>query len=140
MQSIPSYLTTPVSYLFSYCTSFATFDHTCHVYKKYARSRNVANINYSRENHLWRIPAYKSLSELMSSINFITEDLVQKLRIRHHSRTLSVKRIENSISKVGAKVSALVKSRAKFCVMMHLGWRIMYNIELALEKKPLKHE
>ncbi|XP_036334905.1 uncharacterized protein LOC118745549 [Rhagoletis pomonella] len=95
------------------------------------------------------LPA-RALLDSGSQVNFMTEDLAQKLRTRHQGVTLNVIGIGNANQKVRTKLNAFVKSRVnnyefsvEFWIMRSIsannpdrnvnitGWKIPKNINLA---------
>ena len=81
--------------------------HTTSVLDRVMLATAVILVRASCEENL---PA-RALLDSGSQVNFMMEDLAQKLRIRRQNRTLNMIGIGNSNTKVGAKLSAFVKSR-----------------------------
>ncbi|XP_053956156.1 uncharacterized protein LOC128861806 [Anastrepha ludens] len=140
--------------LHQYPVSFATAPqlstshamHTTSTPDRVMLATAVVNVKGSSGEYL---PA-RTLLDSGSQVNFMTEDLAQKLRIRRESTTLNIIGIGNATKKVRTKLNTFVKSRvnnyefsAQFWIMRSIsashpdrnvninGWKIPKNISLA---------
>ncbi|XP_054745963.1 uncharacterized protein LOC129250358 [Anastrepha obliqua] len=140
--------------LHQYPVSFATAPqlstshamHTMSTPDRVMLATAVVNVKGSSGEYL----AARALLDSGSQVNFMTEDLAQKLRIRRESTTLNIIGIGNATKKVRTKLNTFVKSRvnnyefsAQFWIMRSIsashpdrnvninGWKIPKNISLA---------
>ncbi|XP_053968655.1 uncharacterized protein LOC128870082 [Anastrepha ludens] len=140
--------------LHQYPVSFATAPqlstshamHTTSTPDRVMLATAVVNVKGSSGEYL----AARALLDSGSQVNFMTEDLAQKLRIRRESTTLNIIGIGNATKKVRTKLNTFVKSRvnndefsAQFWIMRSIsashpdrnvninGWKIPKNISLA---------
>ncbi|XP_054746940.1 uncharacterized protein LOC129252836 [Anastrepha obliqua] len=141
--------------LHQYPVSFATAPqlstshamHTTSTPDRVMLATAVVNVKGSSGEYL----AARALLDSGSQVNFMTEDLAQKLRIRRESTTLNIIGIGNATKKVRTKLNTFVKSRvnnyefsAQFWIMRSIsashpdrnvninGWKIPKNISLAV--------
>ncbi|XP_053968803.1 uncharacterized protein LOC128870229 [Anastrepha ludens] len=140
--------------LHQYPVSFATAPqlstshamHTTSTPDRVMLATAVVNVKRSSGEYL----AARALLDSGSQVNFMTEDLAQKLRICRESTTLNIIGIGNATKKVRTKLNTFVKSRvnnyefsAQFWIMRSIsvshpdrnvninGWKIPKNISLA---------